>query len=851
MIDFGRILACVAAGVAALVTICASSAAQGTRSDYQRANSLRARTEGKLFKSRVTPHWFAGDSRFWYRNDLPGGEREFVLVDAIQGTRQPAFDHGRLAAAIGKAAGKAVDATRLPIDQLDFDDKDPVVLVRSEGKTWRCDLRSYDLQPAKSDAKPGPASSLPIRAGLTASTRTGPETSITFVNRTKADVDIFWLDAGGERRPYGTVRAGQERQQHTFAGHVWLASDRQGKVLAVFAATEEAGTAVIDGAPSDDKPAPKKPRRRGGPPGTPREADSPDGQWRGFFKDHNLHLRDVKTGQEYPLSTDGNAEDEYSGRIWWSRDSKKVAVLRTKKGEDHKVYYVESSPKDQLQPKLHSYNYLKPGDRIPLARPQLFDVACRKRIALCDELFANPWSITELRWEPDSRRFTFLYNQRGHQVLRLIAVDAATGKAEAIVDEQSRTFIDYSGKQFLHYLDETREILWMSERDGWNHLYLYDSATGRVKGQITKGQWVVRRVDRVDDEKRQVWFRAGGIRPGQDPYYVHFCRVNFDGSGLVVLTEGDGDHSIEFSPDRRFFVDTWSRVDLPPQTELRRAEDGRLICKLEQADWSPLVQTGWRAPERFTAKGRDGTTDIYGVIFRPTHFDPKKKYPIIEEIYAGPQGSFVPKSFRSFHGPQAMAELGFIVVKIDGMGTSNRSKKFHDVCWKNLADSGFPDRILWIKAAAAKFPSMDASRVGIYGGSAGGQSATQALLAHGDFYKAAVSDCGCHDNRMDKIWWNEQWMGWPIGPHYAEQSNVTQAHRLQGKLLLFVGEMDENVDPASTMQLVNALIRADKDFELVVMTGRGHGSAESPYGTRRRQDFFVRHLLGGEPRGQP
>ena len=257
-----------------------------------------------------------------------------------------------------------------------------------------------------------------------------------------------------------------------------------------------------------------------------------------------------------------------------------------------------------------------------------------------------------------------------------------------------------------------------------------------------------------------------------------------------------------------------------------------------------MLQTGWKIPERFAAKGRDGTTDIYGVIFRPTNFDPAKKYPIIEEIYAGPQDSFVPKRFASFYPHQAMAELGFIVVQIDGMGTSNRSKKFHDVCWKNLADAGLPDRILWIRAAAAKYPYLDLNRVGIYGGSAGGQSAAAAVMTHGDFYKAAVADCGCHDNRMDKIWWNEQWMGWPVGPQYAANSNVTLAPGLKGKLLLIVGEMDTNVDPASTMQVVDALIRADKDFELLVIPGSNHGAAESPYGRRRRADFFVRNSAG-------
>ena len=826
------------------------AAAQGTRADYDRSNKLRARTADKVFRARVTPHWFADGARFWYRVDLAAGQREFVLVDAVEGTRCPAFDHDRLAAALAAATGKLIHARQLPVDSLKFDAAAGAVLIQVGGKTWRCNLDSYELHAAE---RPDDAivSTLPFHDGPRASRRTGTETSITFVNQTKDDVDLFWLDSTGEQKPYGSVRPGHEHRQHTYAGHVWLVCDRAGKTLAIFEAAEDGGTAVIDRAPPGNIPDRERAGGARRTAGRVRQSESPDGRWQAFFRDFNLHLRDLASGEEYPLSTNGTAEDEYSGRVWWSPDSKKIATIRTRKGDDRKVYYIESSPRDQLQPKLHSYDYLKPGDRIPHQRPELFDVASRTRIETSDELFPNPWSISDLRWAPDSSRFTFLYNQRGHQVIRLIAIDADTGDARPVIDEQSPTFIDYSGKQFIHYLDQSGEIVWMSERDGWNHLYLYDAATGNVKNQITRGEWVVRGVDRVDHEKRQIWFCAGGIRPGQDPYYIHFCRVDFDGSNLVILTEGDGDHSIDFSPDRRFFIDTWSRVDLPPQTELRRAEDGKLICDLEQADWSALLETGWQVPERFVAKGRDGKTDIYGVIFRPTNFDPGNRYPVIEQIYAGPQGSFVPKSFRSFHGPQAMAELGFILVQIDGMGTSNRCKAFHDVCWKNLADSGFPDRILWIKAAAAKYPYMDISRVGIYGGSAGGQSAVRALLAHGDFYDAAVADCGCHDNRMDKIWWNEQWMGWPVGPHYAEQSNVTQAHRLEGKLLLFVGEMDENVDPASTMQLANALIRADKDFDLIVMTGHGHGAAETPYGTRRRQDFFVRHLHGSEPRGEP
>jgi dipeptidyl-peptidase-4 len=431
--------------------------------------------------------------------------------------------------------------------------------------------------------------------------------------------------------------------------------------------------------------------------------------------------------------------------------------------------------------------------------------------------------------------------------LRVVSVDTK-GEASTVVEETSSTFIDYSNKTFAHPIETSNHLIWMSERSGWNHLTMIDVLTGKVEHPITRGDWLVLGVERVDPDKKQIWFRAGGIHPGQDPYHVHFARVNFDGTGLTVLTEGDGTHQVAYSPDGRFLIDTYSRVDMPPVTELRRTDDGTLVCGLERADWSKLLATGWKPPERFVAKGRDGKTDIHGIVARPTNYDSTKKYPVIEQIYAGPQGAFVPKRFAPFHGIQALAEIGFVVVQIDGMGTNWRSKAFHDVASKNLGDAGFPDRILWMKALAAKDPGLDLSRVGIYGGSAGGQNAMGAVLFHPEFYKAAVADCGCHDNRMDKIWWNEAWMGWPIGPHYAEQSNVTNAHKLTGKLLLFVGELDRNVDPASTMQVVNSLIKADKDFELVVIPGGGHGAGGGPYGERRKRDFFVRNLLGVEPR---
>lgn len=574
--------------------------------------------------------------------------------------------------------------------------------------------------------------------------------------------------------------------------------------------------------------------------------ESPDKKWTAFIRNYNVFIRSNEDKKEYQLSYDGGVGEYYSSYMKWSPDSKKLMAYRVKPAEKHIIHYIESSPEDQLQPKHYSYEYPKPGDAIPQKYPQLFDILAKKHIKLNDAMLPEQYSINEIDWSKDGSYFTFEYNKRGHQVYQVIRVDANTGESRVIVNETSPTFIHYSGKRYRYDLEETNELIWASERDGWNHLYLYDSRDGKVKNQITSGEWVVRGVSFVDEKKRQIVFQASGKEPG-DPYFVYYYRINFDGSGLVLLTEGDGTHEAWFSPDKSYFVDTWSKVTEPPVSVLRRTEDGKQIMLLERADISKLLETGIRLPEVFVAKGRDGVTDIWGIIIRPINFDPSKKYPVIEEIYAGPHDSFVPKSFRPIiSGMHQLAELGFIVVKVDGMGTSNRSKAFHDVCWKNLKDAGFPDRILWIKAAAEKYPYMDIERVGIYGTSAGGQNAAGAVLFHPEFYKVAVASCGCHDNRMDKIWWNEQWMGWPVGEEYALSSNVENAWRLKGKLLLINGEMDNNVDPASTEQLVNALIKANKEFEYVFLPGARHTSGGA-YGERKRRDFFVKNLLGLNP----
>lgn len=574
---------------------------------------------------------------------------------------------------------------------------------------------------------------------------------------------------------------------------------------------------------------------------------SPDSAQEAFIQNYNVAVREVGADDYTMLSYEGTEGNTYTDRsIVWSPDSRRLAVYRVVPGQERAIHYVESSPEDQLQPKHSTMLYAKPGDRLDKETPVIFDVESQRQVVVDDALFPNAYTLSRLEWRGDSEHVVFEYNQRGHQVYRIIEIDAESGATRAIISEEPETFFDYSNKRFREEVEDGREIIWMSERDGWNHLYLYDGATGRVKQQITQGEWLVRGVDSVDVENRQIWFRASGMNPDQDPYFIHHYRIDFDGSDLVAYTEADGTHSVTYSPNREFYVDLWSRVDLPPIAQLRRTSDQSLVMELERGDASALLATGWQYPEVFVAKGRDGVTDIWGIIIRPTHFDPNRTYPVIESIYAGPHGSHVPKTFSTHASRMSVAELGFIVVQIDGMGTNNRSKAFHDVAWQNLKDAGFPDRILWHRAVAKEYSYFDVSRVGIYGGSAGGQSAMGALLFHGDFYDVAFSSVGCHDNRMDKIWWNEAWMGWPIGPHYSESSNVDNAWRLEGKLLLVVGELDRNVDPSSTLQVVNALIAADKDFDFLMVPGAGHGSG-GDFGARKRNDYFVRHLLEVKP----
>jgi len=573
---------------------------------------------------------------------------------------------------------------------------------------------------------------------------------------------------------------------------------------------------------------------------------SPDNKWLAYIKDHNVYIRSIDGTKGTALTTDGTIGLFYSSQLSWSPDSKKLITLKIRDVKEREIPLIESAPESQKQPILKWKEYAKPGDVLPVCYPVLFHIDTKKQIPIDAKPYSNQYWLHNTGWRKDSRAFTFEFNQRGHQRYIVAEVNATSGNIRTIAEEQSETFIHYY-RNYRYDLKDGAEMLWISERDGWRHIYLLDGRNGKVKQQLTKGEWIVRDIEFVDEEKEIIYFTASGHNPGEDPYNLHYCTIRLDGSDFKDITPENGNHQVVFSQNKEYYVDVYSRPDFPPVSQLKRTSDASIILELEKCDISDLIADGWQAPQVFCAKGRDGITDIWGNIIRPSHFDPSKKYPVIEMIYAGPHDSHVDKNFRpAYHLISRLADLGFIVVSIDGMGTSNRSKAFHDICWKNLKDAGFPDRINWIKAAAAKYSHMDISKVGIYGWSAGGQNAMAALLFHSDFYKVAVAFCGCHDNRMDKIWWNEQWMGYPIDESYSACSNVDNAHLLNGKLFLINGELDENVDPASTLQIVNALVKANKNFEQLYLPGKGHSLGGS-FEMRRMHDFFVKNILDQEP----
>jgi dipeptidyl aminopeptidase/acylaminoacyl peptidase len=601
---------------------------------------------------------------------------------------------------------------------------------------------------------------------------------------------------------------------------------------------------------------------------------SPDGKAAVFIKDWNLWVRVFATGDEKQLTTDGtenfgyatdNAGWRKSDRpiVTWSPDSKKVATYRQDQRHVSDMYLVSTNVG---APKLQAWKYPLPQDKEIIkihrviinvetgAMIKLKVPPDDRRGTLCDDISCSG-AFDDNEWSPDSRMLAFVSSTRDHKNAKFRIADAATGSVRDVFEETVATqYESGQGRINWRYLPATNEAIWYSERDDWGHLYLYDLTTAQVKNQITKGDFVVTRMVRVDEAARVIYFEANGREPGRDPYFSHLYRVNFDGSGLKLLTPEEANHQIVISPDGKYFIDNYSTPATPPVAELRDMT-GRLIATLEKADITRLKAAGWKPPTPITVKSRDARWDLYGLMFTPTHLDPKKKYPVVNYIYPGPQGggvgtrSFVPS--RGDH--QALAELGFLVVVIDGTCNPDRSKSFHDVCYGNMADNTLEDQIAGLGQMAAKYPYMDLDRVGMWGHSGGGFATAAALFRYPDFYKVGISESGNHDNRNYEDDWGERYIGLLTTDekgkdNYEAQANQNYAGKLKGKLLLAHGNMDDNVPPYNTWLVVDALIKANKDFDLIVFPNARHGYAsDTYYMTRRRWDYFVRHLMGAEP----
>ena len=741
---------------------------------YIRAERLLPWNASQLMSDlTVEPHWIDESDRFWYRFKRLAGV-EIMLVDPEAGTREPAFDHKRLAASLSSASGIPCTDHQLPFETFEFTDTIHITFEVNTSEDdnpparWSCDLITYTC------------------------------------------------------------------------------------------------TRLED--------APKKPND---------VVCSPDEQWEAFVCDYNVWLRSVDTGEERAITTDGDAKHGYGEAlpsplasagiadpvppvIIWSPDSKHVLFCRIDQRQARQFHLVQSVPLDgSIRPQLHTYAYPLPGDTdVPMAQ-LLVAGAADGEVVIADMeplhmlYYGSPINPEWTWWAEDSRTIYIIRRERGYKSYALIAIDASTGTARVVVEDRGKRALDPSftwGEKCVRVINDGSRVIWYSQRDGWGHLYLYDAATGELLHQITSGPFAVIEILHVDEAQGLIYFTALGREADRDPYYAHVYSVSLDGGEPELITAEDADHTVVFSPGGCYFVDTFSTVATPPVSVVCAVDEDRQLI-LEKTEIDSLLATGWQAPERFCAKGRDGMTDVYGMIFRPSYLDTTGHYPIIDSIYAGAQVNQAPAAFAdsargrggNFWQAQALAELGFIVVMIDGLGMPGRSKAYHDVSYHNLGDAGLEDHISALRQLADQYRYFDLSRVGIFGHSAGGYASTRAIFTYPDFYKVCVSSAGNHDHRLDKASWVERYMGFPVEDHYREQANQTNAHNLCSKLLLIHGEMDENVHVSSTLVVVDALIKANKDFDLLIMPNRPHSCTNDPYFVRRRWDYFVRHLLGTEP----
>ncbi len=603
------------------------------------------------------------------------------------------------------------------------------------------------------------------------------------------------------------------------------------------------------------------------------EVLSPDKTKSAFIKEYNLWVKDVKTNQQTQLTTDGIKDFGYAtdNAGWtssdgpvlrWSPDSKKIATFKQDQRNTGDMYLTTTNVG---HPTLRSWKYPLPGDKeVTMIHRCIINVDAPKVIminvppdqhrgTLSDDI-SSSGTFDDVDWSPDGSELAFVSTSRDHKNEKFRIANANTGEIREVFEETVPTQFESGwGAINWRYLQKSNEIIWFSERDDWGHLYLYDAATGKVKNQITKGNWLVTRMTKVDEKNRMIYFMAAGQQP-ENPYFIQFCKIGFDGKNFAVLSPGSGTHQVTFAPSENYFIDSYSKPDVPSVSVLRDI-NGKQIAELEKADVSRLKATGWKPPTPFSVKAHDGKTDIYGLMFTPTNLDPKRKYPVVDYIYPGPQGGSVGGwGFSASRGDhQSLAELGFVVVLIEGTSNPIRSKSFHDMYYPNMSENTLPDQVGGIRQLAQRYSYIDTSKVGIWGHSGGGFATAAAMFRYPDFFKVGISESGNHDNRNYEDDWGERYIGLltkgPDGKdNYEAQANQTYAKNLKGKLMLAHGLMDNNVPPYNTWLVVEALQKANKDYDLVIFPNAAHGfGASSPYMMRRRWDYFVKNLLGAEP----
>jgi dipeptidyl-peptidase 4 len=770
-----------AAGVVLGCCFSASGMAQGrqlTTEDYARAEKFMGYNVSSLVYHGVARPMWMGDGRFWYRDNGPDGIT-FMVVDPVKGTKTPAFDQTKLAAALTKSTdGKMkADAQHLVISEVALSDGDKTVVVGNGSRKFRCDLSGVGV--CTELLEPG-------------------------------------AKASGE----------QENS----------ARNREHGEL------------------------------------------SPDKTKAAFIREWNLWVRDLATGKETQLTTDGVKDYGYAtdnagwtmsdnAILVWSPDGKKIATFQQDQRKTGELYMV---PVTNGHPELKAWKYPLVGDKdVTMIERVVIDLGGdaakvirlkmapdQHRSTLCDDISCRGGSgWDDVQWSADGKTLAFVSTSRDHKQEWMRIADASTGEVREVMGETTAKFFE-SGNDKVNwkYLSKTNELLWFSERDGWGQMYLYDANTGKLKNQITRGDGNVTQVLRVDETARKIYFLGVGKEAGRDPYFSHYYSVGFDGKGMKLLTPEDADHAVTVSQDGRYFVDVYSTAT-QPQTAVVRDESGKVVIDVAKQDIAKLVAYGWVPPVPIVVKARDGKTDLYGYMFKPTNLDTSKKYPIVNSVYPGPQtGSCGGRGFAAAHRDwQSLAELGFVVVCIDGMGTPFRSKAFHEFYFGNLGDNTIPDQVAGMKELAAKYPWIDIDKAGMYGHSGGGNATAAAMFHYPDFFKVGIAESGNHDQRDYEDDWAEKWNGLLLKnadgtTNYDSQANQYVAKNLKGKLLLAHGSMDNNVPLNNTLLVVDALIKANKDFDLLIIPNVAHGYGEaSQYMTRRRWDYFVKNLAGNVP----